>query len=45
MLDGGPSVITDGGASLLQDQSTFRDPSKFTTERPRDNSELKAALN
>ena len=45
ILDGGPSVITDGGASFLQDQSTFRDPSKFTTERPRDNSELKAALN
>ena len=44
-IDGGPSYITHDGGITLHDQSTFRENSKLTTERPRDNSELKAHLN
>ena len=44
-IDGGPSYITHDGGLTMHDQSTFRDNSKMTTERPQNNSELKQQLN
>jgi hypothetical protein len=42
-IDGGPSYITDN--ITMPGDSTFRDISKFTTDRPGENTALKNILN